>query len=262
MTTFKGLREIPLTSILEPEALPRRYLDKEKLLTLAGSISENGVIQPVLVTRGRGGYRLVAGLRRLLAAKQAGLARIPAIIISASDGELALSALLDNMYRQELSCIEQALAIEALITCGGLTQKQAAERLMLSESAISNKLKVLQLDNEQREFAAENRLTERHLRAIMRLPRDRWDSALWLCAGSGLSVAACEREVDSELRLNKQRRVKVAVKDVRLFFNTIERAVDLMRCSGIEASATRLDRQDYIEYTIKIPVAGKKPDSR
>ena len=81
MTNFKGLREFPLTSILEPEALPRRYLDKEKLLTLAGSISENGVIQPVLVTRGRGGYRLVAGLRRLLAAKQAGLARIPAIII-------------------------------------------------------------------------------------------------------------------------------------------------------------------------------------
>lgn len=262
MAVFRGVKEIPIGSIDDSSLVLRRQIDRERLLTLAGSVAENGVISPVLVTKERGRYLLVAGFRRLLAARQAGLTRIPAVIVSADTTELALSALLDNMYRQDLCCIEQALAIEALIATGGLTQKAAAEKLMLSESAISNKLKVLQLDSEQREFAAENRLTERHLRAIMRLPRDRWDKALWQCAGGGMSVAACERAVEGELQAGHSRQSKMAVKDVRLFFNTIERAVDIMRSSGIEASATRLDRQDYIEYTIKIPVAGKKLGDR
>ena len=262
MTAFRGVKEIPISSITEPPSMPRRYIDRKRLLVLAGSVAENGVVDPVLVTKSGSSYRLVAGRRRLLAAKQAGLTRIPAVIMTAGATELALSALLDNMYRQDLCCIEQALAIEALIASGGLTQKAAAEKLMLSESAISNKLKVLQLDSEQREFAAENRLTERHLRAIMRLPRDKWDKALWQCAGAGLTVAACERAIEGELHAAHSRQSRMAVKDVRLFFNTIERAVDIMRSSGIEASATRLDRQDYIEYTIKIPVAGKKLGDR
>lgn len=247
MPQLKGAKNILIRRIKEPESAPRRWFSRVEMDELTQSVAKNGVIQPILVCRCKGGYTLIAGQRRLRAAQGAGFAKIPAVIVDSVDG---IASLLENMFRLELNCIEQAQAISALISSGGLTQKQAAERLMLSESAISNKLKVLRLDERQREFALENGLTERHLRSIMRLPNEKWDAALWECARQRQSVAACERGVKLSLGGGT---LKPVVKDVRLFFNTIEHAVDIMRTSGIEACAVRRDCEDYIEYTIKIP---------
>lgn len=204
------------------------------------------------------GYRLISGKRRVKAAVRAGETRISAVIVDCTAKDAAAVALVENMCRDELDCVEQAEAIEQMIERGGMTQKEAARRLSLSEAAISLKLKILLLDEQQRNFASENGLTERHLRAIMRLPRDKWDEALWECAGEKQSVAACEREVESRIRRMADPLCRhPVIKDVRIFFNTIERAVDVMRSSGIEAMASRRDSADYIEYTIKIPV--RKP---
>ena len=256
MAQMKGARSIPLDRIREPADAPRRYFDKGPLDELTASIAANGVVQPILVVKAGRQFRLVAGQRRLRAARAAGLTSIPAVVLSASEADAATIALLENMFRRDLNCIEQAEAIDALIRSCGLTQRQAAERLQLSEPAISNKLRVLALDPTQRAFAARNGLTERHLRAILRLPPQQWSRVMERCAARGLSVAACEQLVSS--LLEKKGRTRAAtlpiVKDVRLFFNTIEHAVDVMRRTGIDASATRADRADYIEYTIKIPL--------
>ena len=149
---------------------PRQTFDDEGLRELASSIRRHGILQPLTVRSAGGGkWELVAGERRLRAAKLAGLEKVPCIRREADDRESALLALVENLQRRDLHYLEEAAAIAAYIRQTGITQEEAAAQLGRSPSALANKLRLLRLSPACRELLVQNGLTERHARCLLRL---------------------------------------------------------------------------------------------
>lgn len=236
---------------------PRRSFDEEELRGLAASIRANGIIQPLTIRRSRsGGYQLIAGERRLRAAKQAGLTKVPCIEIQADDEKAAVLSLLENLQRQDLNFFEEAEAIAGLIEEWEISQEAAAARLGKSQSALANKLRLLRLEPLLRERIQRAGLTERHARALLRLPDARQrEEALDQIIRRKLKVADAERLIASILSPKEEdkRSFTPIVKDIRLFVNTISHAVDTMRSSGIHAQTKKQETDQYIEVTVRIP---------
>ncbi len=162
--------EIPLDRIRPNPRQPRQRMDPAELESLAGSIREHGVLQPILVTETLDGYQLVAGERRFRASQQAGLERIPAVIRQLADRDQLELALVENLQRADLGPMEEAHAYEALVTEFGLTHEQIAQRVGRAKSTITNTLRLLDLDPKVQEALVQGRLTEGHARAIGGLP--------------------------------------------------------------------------------------------
>lgn len=251
---------VPTAEILPNPEQPRREFDMAKLLELAQSIGENGLLHPLTITLQDGVPYLVAGERRLRAAKMAGLREIPCILVEARGVESALLALVENLQREDMNCFEEAEGIRRLIDVYGLTQEEAAHRLGCSQPTVANKLRLLRLDPEEREAMVKAHLTERHARALLRLdPTPRRDALQRVIEGS-LTVAQTERLVEELLTgYIKRKKPVVLVRDVRLFLNTVNHAIDTMRRSGIEASAEQSETDQYIEYVVRIPKEAATP---
>lgn len=254
-------RTIPIKSILPNPHQPRREFDKASLQDLAISIMEYGLMQPITVRQtGPFDYELIAGERRLTACKNLGMAYIPAIVMTASPTDSAILALVENIQRENLNYLEEAEAFRNLICEHGLTQEELADKLGKSQSTVANKMRILKLSPKVREILIAHSLTERHARALLRLPEEKQRlRAAKLVAERGLNVAKTEELVD---RLLKAPEVAVArpkptegriFRDVRVFHNTIRQAVEMMRKSGIEATAAKTENDTCIEYTIVIP---------
>lgn len=234
-------------------AQPRREFDEAALLELSRSIASIGLIQPLSVRAlGGGRYQLIAGERRLRAAVMAGLEKVPCVLHKATPSQSGLMALAENLQRRDLNVAEEAEAIAAMMELEGLTQQQVAARLGLSQSAVANKLRILKLTPAARRTVVESGLGERRARALLTLPEALQAPAAAEMAKRGLSAEACERYAQSLLHPTPQRRVKGVVRDVRLFFNTVEHALTLIRRSGITAQHRRTDYEDHIEYLITI----------
>lgn len=256
-------RTIPIKSILPNPYQPRRDFDKAALQDLSISIMEYGLMQPITVRQtGPFDYELIAGERRLTACRNLGMAYIPAIVMTASATDSAILALIENIQRENLSYIEEAEAFCNLITEHGLTQEELADKLGKSQSTIANKIRILKLSPKVRRMLAENNLTERHARALLRLPDDKQrQRAVKLIAERGFNVAKTEELVDRLIKASAEDRSRAkkahecgrTFKDVRIFSNTIRQAVDMMRRSGIEAKANKKENDEFIEYTILIP---------
>ena len=220
----------------------RRSFDEAELAGLAASIRENGLLQPVTVRRvGPDRYELVAGERRLRACKLAGMDKVPAIVRDCEDRETAALGLLENIQRADL----------ALWDC---TQAEAARRLGMAQPTLANKLRLLQLTPDQQQFILDNHLTERHARAVLRLPENRRSEALITINSRKMNARAADRYVEQLLNAPPRppRRLPM-VRDVRIFVNTIDHAIRLMTDSGVPATARREDGDGYIEYTVRIP---------
>lgn len=254
-------RTIPIKSILPNPHQPRREFDKASLQDLAISIMEYGLMQPITVRQtGPFDYELIAGERRLTACKNLGMAYIPAIVMTASPTDSAILALVENIQRENLNYLEEAEAFRNLICEHGLTQEELADKLGKSQSTVANKMRILKLSPKVREILIAHSLTERHARALLRLPEEKQRlRAAKLVAERGLNVAKTEELVD---RLLKAPEVAVArpkptegriFRDVRVFHNTIRQAVEMMRKSGVEATAAKTENDTCIEYTIVIP---------
>ena len=238
---------------------PRRQFDATELSSLAGSIRENGILQPLTVRRLLDGkYELVAGERRLRAAHMAGLEKIPCLLTEVSDEQSAILALVENMQRADLSYFEEAAAIQQLMKSYGITQEQAARSLGMAPSTLSNKLRLLKLPIELREKISAAKLTERHARALLRitdplLQRD----LLQRIVMRELNVQDTDSLVASVLAdvmtPPKQRSHVRVVRDVRIFVNTIHHAVDTMRSSGINAVSEKTENDEFLIYTVLIP---------
>ncbi|MFN2544391.1 MAG: ParB/RepB/Spo0J family partition protein [Actinomycetota bacterium] len=164
-----GLLEVPVGAIAPNPKQPRQAFETEPLDALAASIHEVGVLQPVVVRVREGGYELIAGERRLRAAKQAGLATIPAVIRETDDTEGLREALIENIHREDLGPLELAEAFQELLEDLGATQEQLAERLGVSRAHIANTIRLLQLPGEIQQLVAERKLTAGHARALMGL---------------------------------------------------------------------------------------------
>jgi ParB family chromosome partitioning protein len=192
-TEERGLLDIPVSAIARNPRQPRGGFPEESLEALARSIREVGVLQPVVVRRRDGGYELVAGERRLRAAKLAGLATIPAIVREGDDTESLREALIENIHREDLAPLELAAAFQSLLEDLGVTQEMVAERLGYSRAHVANTIRLLSLPGDVQRLLAEDRIQAGHARAMLGLPDDEARSALALrAAAEALSVRQVE----------------------------------------------------------------------
>lgn len=251
------LRYLPLDTIRPNPAQPRRQFDSEELRSLSESIRANGILQPLTVRAEGKGYVLIAGERRLRAAKLAGLSRVPCCIRPGDEKESAVLAMLENLQRKDLTPREEALGLLTLIEGWGVSQEEAARRLGKSQPAIANKLRLLRLSEPVWEQLERGNLTERHARALLRLPEELREQTAATAAEQQLTVSQTEELVEKLLTppppAPKPRRVMV-VRDVRIFLNTIRAALDTMKNAGIPAEEHREQTDTYIQYTIRIPL--------
>ena len=238
---------------------PRQTFDDEGLRELASSIRRHGILQPLTVRSAGGGkWELVAGERRLRAAKLAGLEKVPCIRREADDRESALLALVENLQRRDLHYLEEAAAIAAYIRQTGITQEEAAAQLGRSPSALANKLRLLRLSPACRELLVQNGLTERHARCLLRLEDEEERlAALRHIADKQLNVAQAEQYIDQRLAQLQstppKRRRTFILKDVRLFLNSLDRGLRMVREAGVDARTERQETEDAILLTIRIP---------
>lgn len=256
--TSKKILLIPLSKIFPNPKQPRTIFDEAELQGLADSIRKNGILQPLLVrSLPTGIYELIAGERRLRAAKIAGLETVPCIELLVDSRRSALLALLENLQRQDLSFFEEAEGLAKLIDEWGITQQEASQRLGKSQSAIANKLRLLRLPPAQRHRIMAGRLTERHARALLRIVEDEErERVIDIIIAKELNVSETEEMIERMLlpkTESHRRRGGPVIRDLRLFVNTISRAVDTMRQSGVQAKTSKSETDDYIEYTIFIP---------
>ncbi|MBQ5321688.1 MAG: ParB/RepB/Spo0J family partition protein [Oscillospiraceae bacterium] len=233
---------------------PRTHFDPNELEALAESIRLHGVIQPITVRKVLGEYELVAGERRLRASKKAGLKTIPAVIISVDDDSSAELALIENLQRSDLNPFEEALAIRALMSEWGMTQSDAARRLSMSQPALANKLRLLNLSVFERELILDAGLTERHARAILRLPSKDRIKAIEEIKRKKLNVSQTEQLIEGMISKPRRKKPLIFVKDVRLFLNTINKAVGVMHAAGIAAEFNKTQTGEFVEFKIKVPM--------
>lgn len=251
---------VPQEEIYPNPNQPRQRFDFDELEGLAQSIRQNGIIQPIAVrVNEKGHYELISGERRLRASRLVGITKIPCIIMEASDGKSALFALIENIQRTDLNFFEEAIAIEKLITHYGMSRDEVCKKLGKAPPTISNKLRLLRIPEEIRMKITLENLTERHARALLRLTNfSQMERAISIIAEKRLNVTESEKLIESILSSENRRRqppVKL-FKDVRIFVNTLNHAVDTMRRAGIEADSAKSETDEYIEYIVRIPKTG------
>ena len=249
---------IPLGRIRPNPQQPRRSFDEEGLAELAASIRSCGILQPLTVRRAGEGYELVAGERRLRAARIAGLREVPCLVAQVGEEDSALLALMENLQRRDLDCWEEAQAIARLISRYGLSQEEAARRLGRAQPTVANKLRLLRLPEDVRALLRENGLTERHARALLRLQDPEVQRrAAGDMVRRGMNVAQAEAYVEKLLQSAQvtppRGRSTYILKDVRLFLNSVDRGLHLMRQAGVDAGWNRQDTDREILLTLRIP---------
>lgn len=253
---------IPQELIVPNRAQPRKLFEADKLRELTESVKANGILQPLTVRAGEDGYyELISGERRLRAARDAGLKEIPCIFIMADDRTSAVFALIENLQRADLNCFEEAQALDVLLNAFNLSREQLAEKTGLSLPAISNKLRLLKLEPPIREKITAAGLGERHARTLLRLASvsERARAADYII-NNNLSAAAAEDYIAKLSALPAvlhqvipDKQPKKIFKDLRIFVNTINHAVDTMCRAGIQAVSEKNETEEYIQYTVRIP---------
>ena len=247
---------IPQAMIVPNPNQPRKRFDYDELENLAQSIRENGILQPITVRKREDKkYELVSGERRLRAARLVGMVKIPSIVINIDDKNSAMFSIIENLQRQSLNFFEEAEAIEKLVREYAMSREEVAQKLGLAPSTVSNKLRILRLPEEMRFELARAGLTESHARALLMLEDDNQRArALSIIVDRHLNVAESERMINQMInRNNRSRNPLRGIRDVRLFINTLNHAVDTIRRAGVEADAARSETEEYIEYVVRIP---------
>lgn len=260
------IMDIEIEKIVPNPAQPRKSFTQEYIAELAGSIQTYGLLQPITVRRVKNGYELIAGERRLRACRQLGRLTMKAIVIEASDEESSVLALIENIMRQDLNFFEEAEGIRRLIETYGLTQEEVARKLCKTQSTIANKLRILRLGEPLRQSILQAHLTERHARALLRLPGDeeRTKVADYIIKNN-LNVKQSEELIEKLLttvkKKERERKKRFLFKDMRIFTNTINHALKVMQDAGIPAQAKKSETEDRIEYLIIIPKVEQRPSA-
>lgn len=250
--------DVSITDIVPNPHQPRKHFSVDELTSLAKSISKEGIIQPLTVRRDNVGFELISGERRLRAAKLAGLRSVPCIVINADQRRSSVLALIENIQRADLNCFEEAEAISRLINEGGLSREETAAHLGMAQSTLANKLRLLKLSPSEQDMIREKRMGERHARALLKIQDESIrKETLIKAAEGGWTVETLEKYImkmeREEAKKSSYEKRSVMLKDVRLFFNSVNKALNVMKMAGIEAETKKTEYEDYIEYVIKIP---------
>ncbi|MDR7868750.1 MAG: nucleoid occlusion protein [Sporomusaceae bacterium] len=241
---------------------PRKAFSDDSMQDLAASVREHGIIQPLLVRRTADGYELIAGERRLRAAKLAGLATVPAIVRELADKEMAELAMIENLQREDLHFLEEAEGFQQLLANFGLTQEELARRVGKNQSTIANKLRLLRLSPEVRHDLVAASLTERHARALLKIEDPvKQQEALTVIRQNTLNVREAEDLVEGFLddisremakKAPRQNVVKI-IRDVRIFLNSINSVVAEMKKAGLKVKVNQTMDEEFININLKIP---------
>lgn len=257
--------QLPIKDIKPNQFQPRAIFDEEKITELAQTIETHGIIQPIVVRKmEQGQYELIAGERRWRAVQSLGWTQIPAIIREMSDTETASVALIENLQREELTVIEEAVAYQRLIELHELTQEALAQRLGKNQSTIANKLRLLRLPEKVQEALMQRLVTERHARALIKLKEEEEQfKMLDRIIEEDLNVKQTE-EIIAQMndpkpapKTNRKPRLKGINKDIRIAMNTIRQSLTMVSDTGIDVESNEEDHQDYYQITIKIPKGNK-----
>ncbi len=243
---------LPAAQIRPNPGQPRKIFDPAGLQELAASIAEYGIVQPLTVRRRDGFYER--------AARMAGLREVPCILLSVDEAQSGMVALVENLQRRDLDYIEEAEGLARLMRLYGLSQEQAAQRVGKSQSAVANKLRLLRHSPQVLAMLRENQLSERHARALLRLPEEEDRLAvLQAVIRQQLNVAKTEAYIDAYLaKKNAQEPPKrgirkLIVRDVRLFLNSVNHSLELVRSAGIQAETKQEETDREIVLTIRLP---------
>lgn len=244
--------------LISPQRAHRIY-DEYELKRLADSISANGIIEPVSVRRNAGAYELIAGERRLCAAKIAGLRRIPCVLHKTSDISASFYSVIENLQRQNPDMFIEAECIKQLIEQYALTHTEAAIRLGIPQSTLVWKLKLLNLDRVLRSRITASGLCERQARALLRIEQSKRSEILDKIIAEGLTARQTEALVENMLKPKEEPQKdtgepvrKVAIGDLRLFSNSLNKLLETLKNSGIDVTTKKSETEKIIEYKIKI----------
>lgn len=259
----REVSSIPISKIKTNPYQPRKFFSENAIKELARSIREVGLLQPITLRSTASGYELVAGERRLRACKMLGMKEISAIVVpNMRECEAALLAMIENLQRGDLHFLEEAEGYQSLMRQHGLTQEELGRRLSKSQSCIANKVRLLRLPRSIKEKIISYQLTERHARALMRLPDESLQNKIADRAGrEGLSVMATENLVEQELARiyvsedDTQRKVRCHLGHT-IYLNSIRHTIEKIRGCGAEIDVVREDKPDKVVLTIEIPKVG------
>lgn len=254
---------VPVNSIIPNPNQPRKVFNEKELESLSASIKHNGIIQPLVIRKSEDNkYELISGERRLRAAKIVGLETVPCVVMAVNDEQSALFAIIENVQRDNLNFFEEAESIYKLCELYNMSQFDIAKKLGKSQSYLSNKVRLLKLPSELRAVIIENSLSERHARALLKIENDVEKlKVLLYIIEKKLNVSETEKYIDSLINpcLSKNKPKFKKIKDIKLFVNTINHAVDTMRKAGIKAITTENETTDYFEYVVRIPKMTSSP---
>lgn len=241
---------IKLSDIVTNKSQPRLNFYDETIVSLAESIKENGLLQPISVRKVDDKYELIAGERRYRACLYNGFDEIDAIIYDKSDDESATLSLIENIQREGLNAIEQAMAMERLMKTQDLTQNELATKLGFKQSTVANKIRLLKLPDYVKNAVGNGTITERHARALLKVPSDKLENVFLTVTNRNYTVSKTEEYID-EL-LNEHKHEKGVSNNVNIGVNTLKQAYEMIRKSGIDADFNKTDYGDYTKIVIKI----------
>ncbi len=245
---------IDINQIEANEKQPRTHFEAEKIQELSVSIQQNGLLQPIVVRPYHGKYQIVVGERRFRACKLAGLDEVPCMVQEYDEKQTATAALVENIQRENLSPIEEALAYQQLLDIQNLTQEQLAQKVGKKQSTIANKLRLLQLPMTVQEAVRRRDITERHARALLKLDSTaKQNNMLREIMDKGLNVKQTEEKIQTKIEPKKPKpKSKSISQNLKIAINTLEQAIKMVEQAGVELTTTSDETEDAVIYTIKM----------
>lgn len=247
---------LPVALVHSNPAAIRRYFDPDKLALLQASLRGNGFVDPLVVMKDKLEFAVLSGERRLAAAKALGIKRVPAVIVPPrTEVEILIAALLGSIHREPLTCFEQARAYQRVMTLSGKNAEEIALMLGVMPETVESRLRLLTLDEDAAALCESANLSEKLVERLAALPRSERNKLFFGLFNEAVDLSERANTLRERLHVDADEPPlrTIAIKDVRIFFNTIDKAIDVMKHAGVEATSERHDFDGLIEYYIRIP---------
>ncbi|MBW9212488.1 MULTISPECIES: ParB/RepB/Spo0J family partition protein [Terrabacteria group] len=247
--------QLPMDKVLPSRYQPRLHFDEGALKELAQSIQETGLIQPITVRHMGNQYEIIAGERRFRACEYLGYATIPSFVMTPTEEQAAQMALVENVQRENLSAVEEAKSYVELMRQASLTQEQMARKIGKSQSSVANKIRLLNLPEEIQQGVINNKITERHARALLTIPEDKQKEAYHYIVDNGLNVRQSEVYLSDMNKTKKIKKIHLKrgyAKNIKLAINTINYQVEQLKNMGLDLKSHVIEEGDDVKIIISM----------
>ena len=233
---------------------PRTHFENEKIQELAVSIQQNGLLQPIVVRPYQGKYQIVVGERRYRACLLAGIEEVPCLVQNYDEQQTATAAIVENIQRENLSAIEEALAYQQILDTQNITQEELAQKVGKKQSTIANKLRLLQLPMTVQEAVRRKDITERHARALLKLDTTaKQNNMLREIMDKGLNVEQTEEKIKKKIEPKKPKpKTKSISQNLKIAMNTLDQAATMVQQAGVETTVDISETDEEVVYVIKM----------